>query len=1039
MFYRKQRADKIVSELKSLCMTKIVPIEYFAFKQGFFMNCKDVDQLDNWEEFDTSTMRFIGNDMHYWFKTEFEVTQDWEGKTIVWEMDLTKEEWNQTGSQFLFFVNGVPYQGVDGNHTFVKLTDEATIGEKYRLDIQAYTGKDHFRQQGVDIKLKSSLKALDLRIEQLYYDLQVPLWIIENIDAADKVRLDIETVLEHTINLIDLREPYSESFYDTVEQAIGYIEKTLYEEMAGESDIIATCIGHTHIDVAWWWTVEQTKEKVARSFSTVLRLMEEYPEYVFMSSQPQLYKFLKQRYPELYTKIKERVEEGRWEPEGAMWLEADCNLVSGESFVRQLLHGKKFFKEEFGRDSKILWLPDVFGYSAALPQILKKSGIDYFMTTKISWNQYNMLPCDTFNWQGIDGSEVFTHFITTTQKKKAEGWQTTYNGMLYPKSLMYGWERYQQKDINDDILVCYGYGDGGGGPNREMIEVGKRLEKGVKGAPRVKFGTATDYFDKLYNKVKDNKRLPKWIGELYFEYHRGTYTSMARNKRSNRKSELLWQDVEFFASWCKLLTGQYPTETIFNAWEKILLNQFHDILPGSSIKEVYETTKEDYKQLEEKGNALIQESLETLAEHIKADQEDLILFNTLSFTRNDIVKYNATDNTTDSWEDEEGKVYIAQRTHDGQLAMYVENIPAKGYKVLRPSSKYEDLNGFVFEDNGVTTPYYHITWDEKGLFTSIFDRSLGREMLKVGHKGNVMKAFEDKPMNWDAWDIDIYYSQKSWVIDELESLEWVEKGPIRATLKITRLFLSSEVVQYIHFYTYSKRIDFETEINWKQKQLLVKVEFPLDIHTTTATYDIQFGNVERPTHRNTSWDLARFEVCAHKWADLSERSFGVSLLNDCKYGHDILEGTMRLTLIKSGIMPNPEADKEMHYFTYSLLSHEGDFLTGHTHQEGYKLNVPVYSTWGKGMKREIGTSLVTVDKENIILETVKEAQNKQGMIIRLYEYAKGTTTAHIKWQKEDVKVYECDLMENILREVPVANGVFEVTFTPFEIKTYYIQ
>lgn len=406
--------------------------------------------------------------------------EELDGKTLRLHVKTQIEEWDDAKNpQFLLFAGGKILQGMDMNHRSVQLTGKAQAGECWEFDIQAYTGTLHS-----EFDMIAEIWQVDLRIEKLYYDLLVPLQAFGRMEKEDKVRLDLETVLNEAVNLLDLRNPYSSAFYESVECASIYLKESLYEAMGGYSQVIATCIGHTHIDVAWWWTVEQTREKVARSFATVLKLMEEYPNYKFMSSQPQLYMFLKERYPELYEKIKERVREGRWEPEGGMWLEADTNLTSGESLVRQFLYGKKFFLEEFGADSRILWLPDVFGYSGALPQIMKKCGIDYFMTTKLSWNQVDQMPYDTFLWKGIDGTEVFTHLVTTLGVgQNTDDFFTTYNGSLHPDSIIGGWKRYQNKDINNDILISYGYGDGGGGPTREMLETSLRMEKGIQGIP----------------------------------------------------------------------------------------------------------------------------------------------------------------------------------------------------------------------------------------------------------------------------------------------------------------------------------------------------------------------------------------------------------------------------------------------------------------------------------------------------------------------------------------------------------------------------
>jgi len=535
--------------------------------------------------------------------------------------------------------------------------------------------------------------------------------------------------------------PFSKAFNESVEKAIAYIGENLYEKMGGYDDIIATCIGHTHIDVAWWWTVAQTREKVVRSFATVLKLMEEYPNYKFMSSQPVLYYFLKQRYPELMEKIKEKVKEGRWEPEGGMWLEADCNLTSGESLVRQFIHGKKFFKEEFGVDNRILWLPDVFGYSGALPQIMKKSGVDYFMTTKLAWNQINKIPNDTFMWRGIDGSEVLTHLITTLGigQNPKESFFTTYNGMLHPDAIMGGWERYQNKEINNDILICYGYGDGGGGPTRQMLEVSKRMEKGIKGMPKVRQEGGLTYFTDLEKKVKDNRRLETWEGEFYFEYHRGTYTSMARTKRGNRKSELMLQDLELLG----VLANNYPAEEVERLWRDIiLLNQFHDILPGSSIAEVYDVNKLEYEQLADEAGALIHARLAALA----GKGEAVTVFNTLGFDRCDAVKLGDVKAT--GLKDADGNVYPVQQTADGAVA-YLKNLPSKGYKSFA-LCEAEAASPFVRSDDyHLETPFYSLTLDCNGHFTSIFDKENDREVLKPGKRGNMLRLYEDKPIYYD--------------------------------------------------------------------------------------------------------------------------------------------------------------------------------------------------------------------------------------------------------------------------------------------------
>ena len=549
MRFIEDRISVICNELKELAFVKKEPVKGVVYKKGLYFYPYEADQsAEPWEEFDSKTMHWYGPDEHYWFRAEYTVPKSMDGKTLYLKVATQVDHWDYAKNpQFLLFVNGQMTQGMDLNHQTVMLERCAKEGETYTIDLQGYTGV-----MFAELTFTMETVEVDETINEIYYDIVVPLQGFSRMQEDDKVRKDLRTILNNTVNLLDLRTPYSEEFYQSIEEAHNYIQKALYEDMSGYEDVIASCIGHTHIDVAWLWTVAQTREKVARSFSTVLKYMEEYPEYKFMSSQPALYQFLKERYPETYEKIKERVKEGRWEPEGGMWVEADCNLTSGESLVRQFLYGKKFFKDEFGIDSRILWLPDVFGYSGALPQIMKKSGIKYFMTTKLAWNQINKVPYDTMMWRGIDGSEIFTHLITTLGVGQSEAdFFTTYNGMLHPDAILGGWHRYQNKDINNDILIAFGYGDGGGGPTREMLETSKRMEKGIRGIPKVRQEFAGNYFEELEERVEGNKSLPVWEGELYFEYHRGTYTSMGRNKRSNRRCEQLLMDAELL----EVLTG----------------------------------------------------------------------------------------------------------------------------------------------------------------------------------------------------------------------------------------------------------------------------------------------------------------------------------------------------------------------------------------------------------------------------------------------------------------------------------------------------
>lgn len=1034
MKFARERVGVIVQQLGKLSIRQKDKLTDWQMKKGCYITPQEADESQEpWEAFDTDHQHWYGPDKHYWFRNEITVPEEFEGRNLWIRVHTGLDDWDDgRNPQFLLFVNGEIVQGLDINHREVLLTECAHAGDKMRLDLQSYTGTLH-----QEFHLLAYLEERDEKLNDLFYDLAVPMWGMNRMGEDDKIRLDLEMAMVETVNLLDLRVPYSPEFYASIEAAEEYLQREVYEKLGGYEDVLATCIGHTHIDVAWLWTVDQVRQKSCRSFATVLKLMEEFPDYHFMSSQPKLYTFVKERHPELYAKIRQRVKEGRWEPEGGMWVEADCNLTSGESLVRQFLFGKRFFREEFGVENRILWLPDVFGYSAALPQIMKKCGIDYFMTTKLAWNEYNKVPYDTMMWEGIDGSRIFTHLITTLGVGQDEkNFFTTYNGMLHPDAIMGGWNRYQNKNINNDILVCFGYGDGGGGPTRKMLETSRRMEKGIKGIPKVRQEFSRTYFDRLYEKVKDSKRLPVWMGELYFEFHRGTYTSMARNKRSNRKSEFRMMELELLSVLAKAKGKAYPEEELNKLWEVILTNQFHDILPGSSIHEVYEVTKEEYRQIDEESAALLEERLESF----QHTAEGYTVWNTLGFVRDDFAllpQAGEVQAVTDGQQ-----IYPVQRTGaDGLVSL--KGLPSKGYQTLRACSSISVPEVLQITDDSrggytVETPYYHIVVNAQGQFNSLFDKEEERQVLQEGRKGNELRIYEDKPLTFSCWNVDVFHQEKSWSVEGTKILKWIERGPLRACLQVEKEVMGTTLKQKIYFYADSRRIDFETYVDWKFSEHLLKVHFPVDVHTDEAAYDIQFGNVTRKLHTNTSWDEARFEVCGQKWADLSEGSYGVSLLNDCKYGYSMKERVMSITLIKSGTDPNETADQEEHYFTYSLYPHKGDWREARTVQEGFKLNVPVRVVSGQALKDCY--SFAEVDCDNVVLETVKQAEDGRGVIVRLYEVGNSRSKVKMTLAEAPARVCETNLLEEEMAEaISLVKDGFIFEMKPYEIKTFRIE
>jgi len=1042
MYFQLQQVERICKDLHHLIYRDRQAVSPLDCQMAFYAEPEQADQ-GTWQTFGPND-RWGGMDRYAWFRAELAVPDHWAGRKVLLEVSVDLDQWHADSRQFILFVDGKLQQGMDINHRHALLWASAPAGARCRIDLQAYAGL-------VDKQTTLTLQLVteDESVKRLYYDLHVPCQVAAELPEGDKDRLDILDSLNRAIRLIDLRKPYSKPFSDSLARATAYLADAFYGKMCGQSKALASAVGHTHIDVAWLWTLDQTRKKTARSFATVLQLMDQYPDYVFMSSQPQLYQFLQQDYPEVFGRVRERVAEGRWETEGGMWVEADCNLTSGESLVRQFLYGKRFFREQFGTDNRILWLPDVFGYSAALPQIMKKAGIDYFMTTKINWNQYNQIPADTFWWEGIDGSAVLAHFITTAENSPNPGksFFSTYNGYLAPAPVMRGYHRYQEKQIHDEILVAYGYGDGGGGTTEDMIERGRRMAAGIPGCPQVRMETARQFFDRALERLQDSPWLKRWVGELYFEYHRGTYTSMARNKRDNRRSELLYQDAEMLAAWASLVCGQpYPAGELAQGWEKILLNQFHDILPGSSIEAVYEDSSRDYHEILSRGQQIRDQALDRLVGRIGTDRPTVVVFNTIGFDRSAVAQLPwPAGEPLPSIQTADGQPVPVQLSGD-RLLLEVPDVPAKGYLCLplaeKPAGGTVSTSLRVAPDH-LENRFWSIELDGKARICGLYDKMNRREVLQPGSLANVLRAYEDKPMGNDNWDIDIYYQQKSWEIDDLAALEVVEDGPVRAGLRITRKYQDSTLVQTIYLYDQNPRIDFSTWIDWKEDETLLKVEFPVQIHADQASFDIQFGNITRPTHWNTSWDWARFEVCAHKWADLSEEGYGVSLLNDCKYGYDIRGQVMRLTLLKSGNNPNPHADREEHRFTYALLPHQGTWRQADTVRQAYSLNVPLIARFlGQSQPGSLPaqSSLFKVDADHVVLETVKQAEDGRGLVVRLYEYKnrRGPVTLHCAWPISQVEA--CNLLEEPCDERVEQLDDRQIGFAikPYEIKSLRI-
>lgn len=1033
MFLTERKLENRMAELQEYRYRDIVALQEFVSaedEQGA-VNPVLPASCEGWGTIKTGDT-WSGRDRYLWLHKEVLIPEEWKGRKVVGIFDYGNTgAGNNSGFESLLYLNGVPYQGVDANHKEVFL-DEKFCGRTISLTFRLWSGLEGGgvpKAQEHRIN-RADLAWLDETVDGFYYMGSMIVETLKELFKSDPIRWELQKALEAACRCIDWTEPGSVGFYDSIYQADQVLEEKL-SKIEKNSQVTVSCIGHTHIDVAWLWRLKHTREKASRSFSTVLRLMEQYPDYIFLQTQPQIYEYIKEDFPEIYQKIKEKVRDGQWEVDGGMWVEADCNLTSGESLTRQILLGSRFIKEEFGKEVKYLWLPDVFGYSWALPQILKKAGIDTFMTTKISWNQYNRMPHDTFQWKGIDGSEVLTHFITTVEPWSEEGsWFYTYNGKLTPKTVKGSWEAYSEKELNNNILIAYGYGDGGGGVNRDMLEQRRCLDR-IPGLPHVKNTTAGEFFKNLHETVEHTDQfVPVWDGELYLEYHRGTYTSQGYNKRMNRKMEQLYRRVE----WLAVMQGLYQhslaeakQEALTKGWKHILTDQFHDIIPGSSIHEVYEDSRKDYAWIEGVAKEVEQEFYHTVSDKKK---DVYTVFNTSGWNRSGLAELPET--RAGHYRTIDGTILESQADGEGTL-LYVPRIPAMGMKKIIFESEMAGPEecAFTVDGKNIDTPFYHVVLNEAGQIASLYDKSCRREVLAPGARGNVLQIFEDKPLGNDAWDIDIFYQEKMEEITNLRKMEVVECGSLRLVIRLEYQYHDSDICQDMMFYKYSRRIDFKTTVDYHEKHKLLKAAFPVDIRSTYATYDVQYGNVRRPNHWNTSWDQARFESVAHRWVDLSDRNYGVSLLNDCKYGHDVKDNVLRISLLKAATHPDHLQDQGEHVFTYALLPHEGDFVTGNTVQEAFDVNESLQ--WTEGEINLGYESFLSFDNDQVELDAVKKSEDGQYIVLRFHEFAGARQTVKVTAGFSYKSWAESDLRERPLEQAKEGN--IEMTLSPYEIKT----
>ena len=950
----------------------------------------------------------------------------------------------KAGGEATLFVNGKSFgtyrnDWIRIDHHYIVdnfLTEKAHAGEEYDLLAEVYAG--HWIAESKELGgcatgpvlpgdyldpkkegERACLQGITYGIwnedaYQLLLDMYTLMQLGESIDP-EGLRADrVAQALEKATLIVDFEQPLEKRIAD-YRAAREELKETL-EAVNGTTAPVFYAIGNAHLDLAWLWPMAETRRKTSRTFAQQLRLIEKYPEYKYIQSQPAGYEMCRECYPELFERILEAAKKGQWIAEGAMWVEPDTNMTSGESLVRQVLHGKRWFKDVMGVDSVVLWLPDTFGYSAALPQILKKTGVKYLVTQKIFWtyNEGERFPCHYFTWRGADGTEIDS-FLPTSY---------TYN--TDPKSIIETWKGRAQKRDLDAFLLPFGYGDGGGGPTRDHIEFLLR-EKDLEGMPRVKIEGPVEFFEDM-EKQGGPKRT--YVGELYFSAHRGVYTSQGAIKRGNRKAELGLREAEMWGSLAMLEGQAYPLEKMDAAWKRLLLNQFHDILPGSSIGKVYEDARRDHQWIIGEAEAVRDGAIQALTKG-----EGATVFNSLSFERTEVVELPAAFGegaaTGDGWEipvQKQGDKILAQVTVPSCGAISLT--PKKGGTAAAAAAKACLTEGGAILEN----ERIRAILNERGEITSLKDLSTGREFAAEGL--NRLRMYKDVPRLFDAWDIDSNYILQPIELDEPVSLSIKEAGGLRAVIHLSRNILNSRLEQDIVLTAGSPRIDFETRVDWHELHRLLKTDFSFDVRATEGLNEIQFGYMARPTHRSRLYDSDRFEVCNQRWSALCDENHGAAILNDCKYGISMNDNALQLTLLRAGACPEMRADNGTHVFTYAVVCWDGSFMDSPVIREAAALNVPMVVA--KGTRESF--SAFGVDAENILIDTVKPAEDGSGdVILRLYEAKKADTDCVLKLGIPAGKIWECDMLENREEALDAADGGLKLHFHTFEVKTLRIE
>jgi alpha-mannosidase len=958
------------------------------------------------------------------FRAKATVPPEFAGQDLVLRLYI--------GGDSLLYLDGEPFQGIDPFRYLAPLHGKGQAGRTYDLLLESFHSWHGGFNDAQHAFRMAELAVMDWDVHRAYWDLKCVEKALEIPDIDVALEEFLQTSVWEALKLVPLT-PDDPSLRECILRAGERIRQTVYASDRFRGEGLQHLVGHSHLDVVYMWPHREFVRKVGRTHSTMLRLMERYPQFKFSQSQARLYADMKKHFPEMFEQVKQRIAEGRWEPIGAFWVEPDCNLVSGESFIRQIMHGQQFFQKEFGIRSRTCWQPDVFGLSWALPQILKRSGVEYLITNKmVPWNDTNEWRLHTFRWEGMDGSQVLGivppgHFI----------------GTVDPDLMVTQWRNFSDRASVGETLHIYGWGDGGGGPDIEMLESAQRYGD-FPGMVRTRFSTAEEAFDSIRKRVDSGAKIPTYRDEIYLEAHRGTYTTKGPLKKHNRRNELLLRDAEMLAALAWLGGAQYPYDAIHDAWETLLDTQFHDAIPGTHITEVYGLLIEDHQRIAASAAGVLGAAADRLLGPADASGSKLVVFNPAMHQRADVLAVPAGELAGRAVLGDDGKPLPQQAATDlegnASVLVQVSAVPQVGYRTLSLGKAAAATgSGPAATPRSLENELLKVTFSDAGEITSIFDKENSREVLVAGQMANRFELFEDTPGTFQAWDIVDTFRDHPIDIAAPVSLSVDEQGPVRASLLLRRPCAGSHIRQRISLYAGDRRVVFETEIDWRERQRLLKVAFPVEINSRVATYDIAFGNMTRANHRNTPHDAARFEVPAHWWMDLSQGDYGVSLLNDCKYGHECDGKLIRLTLLKGPMYPDPESDKGTHRFTYALYPHAGDWRAANTIAKAAELNQPLTARAVAKAPASASKSYISCDSQGVTLEAVKRSEDGKDLIIRVVERHNTAARRKLTVAWPIASAWSCNLMEEDEQQLkPEASSVY-FNLGPYEIKTLRLR